>query len=199
MLLGLEYLDLAILLFSSFLGSLMTAALGVGGGAFLITVMAEILPPLALIPVHGLVQLGSNGSRAVLTRKHTQWQKVVWFLGGAIVASVVSVMFLQHFDTDWIPLVIAFFILWLCWGPIPEIGLGTTRSGLFSGGAVTTLASMLVGASGPLVSAWLGAKNAERWTYTANFATCMTLQHGLKLERVDLCCTCSNQPTLVTT
>lgn len=176
-----DTISFIILLVASFLGSLMTAALGVGGGAFVITIMAEIVSPLALIPVHGLVQLGSNSSRAVLAREYTQWHKIVWFLLGALLATFLSVVLIKQMDTSWIPIAVAVFILWLCWGPMPDIGLGTTLTGLFSGGLVTTVASNLVGASGPLVSAWLGSKTSERWTYTANFATCMTLQHGLKL------------------
>ncbi|MEJ2655486.1 MAG: hypothetical protein P8Z69_09370, partial [Acidihalobacter sp.] len=57
---------------------------------------------------------------------------------------------------------------------------GTHPLGLFSGGLLTTLATMLVGATGPLVSAWLG-RHGDRWTYTANFSSCMSVQHLLKI------------------
>ena len=39
--------------------SLLTAVAGAGGGAVLIGVMALVLPGSAVIPVHGLVQMGS--------------------------------------------------------------------------------------------------------------------------------------------
>ncbi len=159
----------------------MTASLGVGGGSFLIMVMASIMPPMALIPVHGMVQLGSNSSRAALTRQYTQWHKVAVFLVGAIIAAALTIVFLTQVDTRLIPLIVALFILWHCWGRLPKLGLGDTKLGLLAGGLVTTVASMLVGASGPLVSAWLGGGSADRWQYTANFSTCMTLQHSLKL------------------
>ncbi|WP_100642409.1 sulfite exporter TauE/SafE family protein [Alteromonas facilis] len=178
---GLELISAIVLVSASFLGSLLTAAVGVGGGAFLITIMADIVPPLALIPVHGIVQLGSNTSRAVLTRKHTQWSSVGWFLLGGLVATVLSIWLLTNIQLSFIPLIIAIFILWICWGPMPEVGLANTRLGLSVGGLLTTAASMLVGASGPLVSAWLGRKSGDRWAYTANFSTCMALQHSLKI------------------
>lgn len=170
-----------ILLASSFVGSLLTAALGVGGGAFLITVMADLVPPIALIPLHGIVQLGSNSSRAVLTRKHLQYPVIGYFALGAVVASVCAVLLLGKIDPSIIPPLVALFILWLCWGPMPEIGLGKKPLGLFIGGWLTTLATMVVGATGPLVSAWLGRSGIGRWTYTANFSSCMTLQHLLKI------------------
>ena len=177
----LSLLSVVLLVGSSFLGSLMTAALGIGGGAFLIAMMADIVPPLALIPVHGVVQLGSNGSRAVLTRKHVQSRLVSYFLAGALVATLLSVFLLTAINANWIPLLVAGFILWVCWGPIPELGLTKTPVGLCAGGLLTTLATMLLGATGPLVSAWLGRRGTDRWVYTANFSACMTIQHSLKI------------------
>ena len=177
----LSLLQVVILLVSGFLGSFLSAALGVGGGSFLIVVMADILPPLALIPVHGIVQLGSNASRAVLTRKHRQNRVVGWFLCGAVAASLMAVFLLSSMNPTWIPLMVSLFILWLCWAPMPDIGLGKTPAGLMTGGFLTTIATMLVGASGPLVSAWLGRSGVDRWAYTANFSSCMTLQHCLKI------------------
>ncbi len=182
---GLSVPALLTLLLCSFLGSLLTAALGVGGGAFLITVMAGIVPPLVLIPLHGMVQLGSNGSRAWLARRHTQWPKVGWFLAGALLAVVLSVLALHwlsgRLDPGVIPLFIGLFILWLSWGKVPPVGLGEHPLGLFAGGWLTTLATMLVGATGPLVSAWLGRSDGDRWQYTANFSTSMSVQHLLKV------------------
>lgn len=178
---GLGLMQLIWLLLASFLGSLLSSAMGVGGGSFLIGVMATIVPPVALIPLHGIVQLGSNSSRAWLTRKHTQWPKIGWFAAGAFVASLLTVWLLGKMEPGVIPLLVAFFILWLSWGKVPEIGLGEKPAGLWSGGFITTLLTMLVGATGPLVSAWLGRAGVDRWQYTANFSTCMTLQHSLKI------------------
>jgi hypothetical protein len=42
-------------------------AFGIGGGAALLAVMASLVPPAALIPVHGVVQVGSNLGRALTT------------------------------------------------------------------------------------------------------------------------------------
>ena len=49
-------------------GSFITAAFGIGGGAVMLATMALILPAPALIPVHGVVQLGSNVGRLWLMR-----------------------------------------------------------------------------------------------------------------------------------
>ncbi len=173
-------IDLILLSVASFTGSVLTAALGVGGGSLLIIIMAGLVPPLALIPLHGLVQMGSNASRAVLTREHLDTSQALFFAGGALVASVMAVALLVRMDQQWIPVIISLFILYLCWGKVPQLGLRSPL-GLMTGGLLTTLATMLVGATGPLVSAWIGRSGLDKWRYTALFSTCMTTQHGLKI------------------
>lgn len=178
---GIALTDALILLGAAFLGSLITAALGVGGGAFLITVMAGIMPPLALVPVHGVVQMGSNASRAFLSRKYLDRSRLTWFVVGAGLSAVGGIWLAGSINTEWIPLIIAVFVLWITWLPLPAVGLGRTRAGLLLGGFITTLASFLVGASGPLVSAWLSKDAHDRWHYTALFSSAMTIQHLLKI------------------
>lgn len=43
------------LLGASFGTSFVTAAFGIGGGALLIAILASVLPPAVLIPIHGVV------------------------------------------------------------------------------------------------------------------------------------------------
>lgn len=176
----LSLVNVVLLLASSFAGSLMTASLGVGGGAFLIAVMAGIVPPLALIPVHGIAQMGSNAGRAWMTRRHAVPRVVGFFALGSLLAALLAGFVLGRIEPGWIPLFVGLFILALTWLPMPRLNHGTHPLGLFTGGLLTTLATMLVGATGPLVSAWLG-RGGDRWTYTANFSSCMTLQHLLKI------------------
>jgi uncharacterized membrane protein YfcA len=59
----LDWFQTAVLLAASFCGSLLTAAVGVGGGTLVIIILASLVPPAVLIPVHGLVQLGSNATQ----------------------------------------------------------------------------------------------------------------------------------------
>lgn len=178
---GLDWTAFWLLGIASFLGSLMTAALGVGGGAFLLIVMAEFISPMALIPLHGVVQLGSNANRAWHTRANVLPRVVVPFALGALVAAASAVWFLGKMNLAWVPLLVALFILWLSWGPMPTLNLIENPGQTALGGWVTTLATMVFGATGPLVSAWLGRSFGDRLTYTACFSFCMTWQHFLKI------------------
>lgn len=183
---GLSAGHVALLLAASFAGSLMTASIGLGGGAFLLAVMAGLVPPLALIPLHGLVQMGSNAGRAWNTRGHAVPRIVILFSLGGLLAAPLTVIVLGHIAPEWIPLCVALFILAFTWLPLPRVVHGTHPLPLVLGGFFTTLATVLVGATGPLVSAWLGRAHADRWAYTANFSSCMTLQHTLKLVAFSL-------------
>ncbi|MDY0191288.1 MAG: hypothetical protein RBR22_11190, partial [Desulfuromonas sp.] len=59
---GLPVWAVLVLIVTACLTSAMTAALGVGGGVLLLAVMSMLLPAAAIIPLHGLVQLGSNAN-----------------------------------------------------------------------------------------------------------------------------------------
>ena len=176
-----EHWVFLVLCFCSFLGSLMSASMGVGGGAFLIMMLAEFLSPLVLIPIHGIVQMASNASRCWLTRQYVDESLLVWFFAGALVASVIGAQGIRWLPEDLITWAVAAFILYSCWGPMPNVGLSESRIGRIMGGFVTTLATLFAGATGPLVSAWLRTDHQDRFYYTANFSSCMTMQHGLKI------------------
>ncbi|NVK41886.1 MAG: sulfite exporter TauE/SafE family protein [Oceanospirillaceae bacterium] len=162
------------------LTSMITAALGIGGGVLLLAVMASMLPVSALIPVHGLVQLGSNFNRALMTCPHIDWVRVRPFAVGALLGALVATLVLVQLPLTIIQLSVAGFILYLLWGP--GFGKGElSRPGLLAMGVLTTLVSMFVGATGPLVAAWVHRLNAGKFSTVATFAACMSVQHLLKL------------------
>jgi uncharacterized membrane protein YfcA len=159
--------------------SALSAAAGIGGGTLLIIAMAQVMPATALIPVHGMVQLGSNAGRATLTWRHVRWDIVAAFLPGVIVGAVVAAWLLIRLPHGVLELCIAAFVLYSCWGPgLPQRAVG--RVGTVIAGAVTTLLSSLVGASGPMVASFIKLGMSERLPRVATFATCMTLQHLTK-------------------
>ncbi|OJF69681.1 hypothetical protein BK026_13330 [Alteromonas sp. V450] len=168
-----------VLVVTSFFTSMMTATLGIGGGVLLLAVMAGSVPVSALIPVHGLVQLGSNGNRALMTAKHIDWRMLTYFSLGAVVGAFLASFIVVQLPLVIIQFAVAAFILFLVWGSKPKAQemkpAGRTLAGL-----VTTLVSMFVGATGPLVAAFVHRNNYTKMQITGTFASCMTLQHGLK-------------------
>ncbi|WP_245601077.1 sulfite exporter TauE/SafE family protein [Marinobacterium jannaschii] len=171
---------IGLLILTAAFTSFITAAVGIGGGVLLLAVMASLVPPAALIPVHGLVQFGSNGGRAWLTRRHCDWSLVGGFALGALVGAVLAYFIVVQLPLQWIQLAVAGFILFLVWGPKPkQMDLGPKGRILFGG--LTTLVSMFVGATGPLVASVVYRQSADKLAVSATFASCMSVQHLLKL------------------
>jgi uncharacterized membrane protein YfcA len=168
-----------VLIVASFFTSLMTATVGIGGGVLLLAVMAGSLPVAALIPVHGLVQLGSNGNRAVMTLKHIDWNMLKFFALGAVIGAFLASFVVVQLPLVFIQFAVATFILFLVWGSKPK-AQEMKPAGRVMAGFVTTLVSMFVGATGPLVAAFVHRNNYSKMQITGTFASCMTLQHGLK-------------------
>ncbi|SFC12688.1 Uncharacterized membrane protein YfcA [Marinospirillum celere] len=157
--------------------SAVTAALGVGGGVLLLAIMALAVPPAAIIPLHGMVQLGSNANRALMTWRHLDWKLLAAFTPGAVLGAWLASLFLVQLPTQLLQLCIAGFILFLCWGPkVPPLALG--RLGSFVAAGITTFISMFVGATGPLVAAFVKQQHqGDRFRIVANFAALMSVQH----------------------
>jgi len=171
---------ISLLIVSSLVTSAITASIGIGGGVLLLAIMALAMPPAAIIPVHGMVQLGSNANRALLTIQHINLRVILWFLPGVIVGAWLASLFLVDLPLPLVQLCIAGFILLLCWGPaIPKVATG--RVGTLLAAALTTFISLFVGATGPLVAAFIKQQqDGERLSTVATFAAAMSLQHAPK-------------------
>jgi uncharacterized membrane protein YfcA len=172
---SLGLLLIALAGFTSFL----TAAIGAGGGLLLLVVMASFMPMATVIPVHGLVQLGSNANRMVLTRRYIDSNMLLYFTAGGLLGALCASFLVSDLPLDWMKLAVGLFVLYLLWGKRPGIK-GSTALGQALAGVVTTFLSMFVGASGPLVGSYLHAKGYQKMCFTATFSASMTVQHALK-------------------
>jgi uncharacterized protein len=168
-----------VLVLVSVLTSAVTAAVGVGGGLLMIMAMAQVMPAAALIPVHGMVQLGSNAGRTLLTWRHVDRALLAAFLPGVVLGALVAAWLLVRLPAGVLELCIAAFVFYSCWGPgLPRRALG--RTGTLLAGALTTLLSSLVGASGPMVAAFIKQGAEGRLGKVATFSACMSAQHLTK-------------------
>lgn len=159
--------------------SFITAAFGAGGGLLLLVVMASILPMSAVIPVHGLVQLGSNANRMFLTLRKIDLSMLLYFSAGGIVGALSASLLVSQLPLELMKLAVGLFVLYLLWGATPAIR-ETSKLGRAVAGAITTFLSMFVGASGPMVGSYMYLNGYEKLRFTATFSSCMTFQHSLK-------------------
>ncbi|MGQ8364431.1 TSUP family transporter [Glaciecola sp. 1036] len=169
-----------VLILASCITSFVTASLGIGGGLLLIILMANVLPIGALIPVHGLVQFGSNANRMMLTHRHLDKGIFAYFVFGAILAAVISIFVIVQLPANVIQISIAVFVLLLTWGVKPKKRELPNSLQILTG-FITTFLSMFLGATGPLVASVLHAQRTDKHAIVATFAACMSMQHGLKI------------------
>jgi uncharacterized membrane protein YfcA len=178
--LPLEPAVVAALLLLSMISSALTAAFGAGGGLLLLSVLANLLPAPAVIPVHGLVQLGSNSGRAWLARRDIECKRALTFMAGALAGAAAGALVLQRIAPVLLQLSIAGFLLWTCWGPKIRLEVSDRRA-LPAFGAATGLLGLFVGAVGPAVLASLRRGAPNRVALVATSAACMASVHLFKV------------------
>jgi uncharacterized membrane protein YfcA len=164
----------------SFLGSFIAAALGLGGGILVLAVMALALPPTVLIPVHGVVQLGSNLGRAVLMSRRVLYSVVPAFIIGTLIGAAIGAHVVLTLPVWLLLALLALFVLYGTWSP----GFRSARPGagkFLAVGAVSSFVTMFVGATGPLIAPFVAAASAERRQVVATHAMLMSVQHGVKV------------------
>ncbi len=163
----------------AFLTSTFTAIFGVGGGVLLIALMPGLLPPAAIIPVHAVVQLASNGSRVLFAWRTVEWRIVGRYAGGACLGALIGSEAVLVLNPEWIPLLLGTFILLLTW--LPPLPMHRLPYRFFSFGAIHTLLATLAGATGPLSSAFLSREGLKRDPLVTTTGAFMGTAHALKI------------------
>ncbi len=170
----------AALIALSFVTSTLTGALGLSGGLLMLAAMTQLLPPVVLVPVHGVVQVGSNAGRAVIMRRDIARALVLPFLLGSLVGVTMGAQIVGMLPRSVLLIVLGAFILWSVW--TPKLRPAHLPARWFTlVGAVSSFCTMFVGATGPLVAAFLVPDPLTRHQSVATHAAFMTLQHGLKV------------------
>ncbi len=168
------------LTFFSLVTSMITASLGIGGGTLMLATMAQLLPIKAIVPVHGAVQLGSNGGRAILMFRDIQSQPLIWFFVGSTIGAAAGGTLVVELPTQALKIALGSFILISIW--LPTLGYSAPSDKTMLGvGFFSTLLTMFVGATGPFVIAVLRAFGFSPITLVSTSAAAMVIQHCLKV------------------
>jgi uncharacterized membrane protein YfcA len=160
----------------SFGSSFMTAAFGIGGGAVMLAVLASLIPPAALIPVHGLVQLGSNAGRAAIMLPHCDRRVLLPFTIGTLIGVALGGSVAVQLPPDALRIGVGLFILWSVLSTPPAF---MRRSAAIAGGFSSFL-TMFFGGTGPFVAAYVRTMDLGRMAHLATHSLFMTIQHLLK-------------------
>ncbi|MDA9598115.1 sulfite exporter TauE/SafE family protein [bacterium] len=171
-------LDAGLLVTASLVTSFISAAFGIGGGFTLIALLALLLPPAALIPVHGIVQLGSNAGRVGIMLKQVVWRPVMPFVIGTVTGAGLGAMVVVQLPPWAVQLALGVFIIWAVFAKLPPI---QQRYILF-GGVVSSFLTMFFGATGNFIAAMVKTMNLDPVPHVATHSLMMTFQHLVKVS-----------------
>lgn len=174
---GLEPNIAAGLLVASFFASFITVALGIGGGALLIAIMATLMPPAALIPIHGIVMFGSNIFRMGLLSTHVHWPPILGFAIGTLIGVTLGGLVVVDLPPSLIQIGVGGFVIWSVLLRPPK-WLSATP---WLTGIISSFLTMFFGATGVFVANFSKSLALDRRAHVATHACMMTLQHGLKV------------------
>ena len=177
---GMAAWEFTLLCAVSFFGSLITTSVGVGGGTLTLATMALLLPPAILIPIHGVVQLGSNFGRALLLYRVVIREIIPAFLVGTIIGAIVGGQVVVALPVEILQIILSIFILYTVW--VPALKAYAVKKFTFVGiGAIGAFTTMFVGATGPLIAPFVAAISRDRKQVVGTHAGLMTIQHSFKL------------------
>ena len=170
-------LDAGLLVTASLVTSFISAAFGIGGGFTLIALLALLLPPAALIPVHGIVQLGSNAGRVGIMLKQVVWRPVMPFVIGTVTGAGLGAMVVVQLPPWAVQLALGVFIIWAVFAKLPPI----QQRYILLGGVVSSFLTMFFGATGNFIAAMVKSMNLDPVPHVATHSLMMTFQHLAKV------------------
>lgn len=104
--------------------------------------------------VHGLLQLVSNGWRALLHRRHVRLPVLAWYAAGAVLAAgaVAAVRYSPSPATTYLLLGLVPGLVWL---PRRALRLDASRPAhALAAGLCVTSVNLVAGVAGPLLDVW---------------------------------------------
>jgi uncharacterized membrane protein YfcA len=173
-----------LLFFALMASSLVTAFVGVftgaAGGVILLGLMAMVLPPLALIPVHTVVMLGTGITRTMIMWRHVMRPAVLPFVIGSAIGAAAGAKVFVALPTAWLQFILGGFILLVTWMPnLGRVGAVGRRFAVL--GFATTFLGVFVSATGTLLAPFVASSTPDRRIHVATMGALMTIAHVSKL------------------
>jgi uncharacterized membrane protein YfcA len=165
--------------------ALLTATLsgvfGMAGGLALMGVLAFILPVQAAFVTHGILQLVSNGWRALLHRRHVRWDIVGLYALASLVAGL-AVSAIAFAPSKPLLFLLLGLIPVLTWLPQSWIRLDASRPGqAFLSGLCVTGLNLTAGVAGPLLDIFFVRTELTRHAIVATKAATQMFAHLAKI------------------
>ena len=87
---------------ASFVSGFIGVFTGAAGGVLLLALMAMVMPPAALIPVHTVVMLGTGAARTMIMWRHVMRGTLVPFIIGSVIGAAAGAKVFVALPLTWL-------------------------------------------------------------------------------------------------
>ncbi|MFT4571268.1 MAG: putative membrane protein YfcA [Hyphomicrobiaceae bacterium] len=175
-------LTLVGLTLAVFATATLSGMVGMGGGVTLLAIMAATMPPPLVVPLHGVIQLFSNGTRAFLFLRHVHHRIFAFYMIPAGLGVFVGARWYVGSSLPWFKPVIGIFIIgYLATVVRKPAAVRMPVWGFAILGAVTGTAASLIGATGPLIAPFFLRDDITKEEVVATKAAVQVVTHLAKL------------------
>lgn len=164
----------------AFITSVVAGVIGFAGGMMLIAIMPAFLHPALIIPIHGITQLASNGSRMVFSWQYVQWRLLPKFLWGSLAGVLLFAGLLLNMPSHYIPFFIGLYILLTLWSKRFS-NIINRYENFYVIGFLQTGLGLVVGATGPIAVSVLTKNLGHPNQIIATSSLFMSISHLAKL------------------
>lgn len=172
----------ALLTVTAFLTSIVSGVLGMAGGVALLGLMTAVMVPAVVVPLHGVVQLVSNGSRTLLLLKQAAWREVALFLIPLTIGTLIATHLGQLFDYRWLePIIGCVLVAFIVWRRVQPKVRRPPDALYVVVGFVVGLVMLFIGATGPISAVVFKRDDWPPLRVVATMAVAQAVAHLLKL------------------
>ena len=170
---------------AAFVTATISGFLGMGGGMVLLGIMSLLLPAYMVVPIHGVVQLSSNGTRTLLFIRHVRWSIFLTYVGPATIGLIVATFVWSGDKLAWFKPVIGLFILVFLVLRYYKPRLCNVPVWSFAPlGLVVGFLAIFVGATGPFLAPFFLRDDFKKENVIATKAACQLWLHLAKIPAV---------------
>lgn len=173
-----------VLAFAAFVTSIVSGILGMAGGVALIGLMTAILPPAQVVPMHGMVQLFSNGSRTLIMLRDVVWREALFCIAPMLLGVSVATYFGRGVQFQWLqPTIGAMLVAFVIWRRFlsSRIAHHVPLYAYSLVGLAVGLVTLFIGATGPMVAPVMRRDDWSPKQTVATMAVVQSVGHLLKL------------------
>lgn len=170
----------SLLIIISFFTSMLTAIIGIGGGTLLIAAMPGLYPNSSIVPIHGVVQLASNVSRALFGWKNIIWRFFYQFVLGTLLGMFLGLLLLPKIHWDYLPIILGVSIIIFTLNP-KVFRISNIPGKFFILGIIQAFSSLFIGIAGPLSTPFLLQENLSRDQLVVTQAIFSSVTHFFKV------------------